>query len=176
MAKIKPVVGVVMGSDSDWPVMQEAVRLLGELKIPCEARVISAHRTPVAAGDFAHKAEKSGMKVIIAAAGGAAHLAGVMASWTTLPVIGVPLQGWALDGLDALLATVQMPGGIPVATMAIGKAGARNAALFAAEILGLSDKRLAARVKAMRAEAKKTVAAKDRKVRAEARKLSKKEV
>lgn len=173
MAKKKTVVGVVMGSDSDWPVMQEAVKLLDELGIPCEARVISAHRTPGTAADYAKNAEKSGLKVIIAAAGGAAHLAGAIASWTTLPVIGVPLQGWALDGLDALLATVQMPSGIPVATMAIGKAGARNAALFAAEILSLGDPRLAARVKAMREKAKKTVAGKDRKVRAAAQKVSK---
>lgn len=171
MAKRKTVVTVVMGSDSDWPVMQESVKLLKRLGIPCEARVISAHRTPEVAADLAKQAEKTGVKVIIAAAGGAAHLAGVLASWTTLPVIGVPLQGWALDGMDALLATVQMPGGIPVATMAIGKAGARNAAIFAGQILGLSNKRLAAAVKSLRAESVSTVAAKDRKVRAEARKI-----
>lgn len=172
MAKKKAVVSVVMGSDSDWSVMQEAIKLLGKLCVPCEARVISAHRTPQAAAEYAKSAAKSGLKVVIAGAGGAAHLAGVMASWTTLPVIGVPLQGWALDGLDALMATAQMPAGVPVATMAIGKAGARNAALFAAEILALGDKRLAARVKAMREESKKAVAGKDRAVRAEAKKLS----
>lgn len=172
MAKKKPVVAVVMGSDSDWPVMQESVKLLRRLDVPCQARVISAHRTPETAAGFAKKAERSGVKVIIAAAGGAAHLAGVMASWTTLPVIGVPLQGWALDGLDALLATVQMPGGIPVAAMAIGKAGARNAALFAAAILGLNDRKLAARVKALREESKAAVAARDRAIRSEAGKLS----
>jgi phosphoribosylaminoimidazole carboxylase PurE protein len=171
MAKQKPMVTVVMGSDSDWPVMQESIKLLKALGIPCEARVISAHRTPETAEKFAKGAEKAGMKIIIAAAGGAAHLAGVMASMTTLPVIGVPLTGWALDGMDALLATVQMPGGIPVASMAIGKAGAKNAAIFAGQILGLSNKRIAAKVKALRAESADTVAGKDRQVRAESRKL-----
>ena len=171
MTRQKPLVTVVMGSDSDWPIMQESIKLLKKLGIPCEARVISAHRTPEAAASFAKKAEKSGVKVIIAAAGGAAHLAGVIASWTTLPVIGVPLQGWALDGMEALLATVQMPGGIPVATMAIGKAGARNAAIFTGQVLGLSSKRLAAAVRKMRAESVDDVAAKDRKVRAAARKM-----
>lgn len=172
MAKRKPIVAVVMGSDCDWPVMTESVRLLKTLGVPCDARVLSAHRTPAAAAAFAAGAEKSGLKVIIAAAGGAAHLAGAMAAWTTLPVIGVPLQGWALDGLDALLSTAQMPGGVPVATMAVGKAGARNAAIFAAEILSLGDRRLAARVKALRADAREAVAARDRAIRAQARKLS----
>lgn len=170
MAKAKPVVGVVMGSDSDWPVMQECTALLGKLQIPHEVRVISAHRTPDTAAKYSQSAERRGFKVIIAAAGGAAHLAGVMASMTTLPVIGVPLQGWALDGLDALLSTVQMPDGIPVATVAIGKAGARNAAILAGQILGLSDKRLAARVKAMREDARKTIAAKDKAVGRQAKK------
>ena len=173
MAKQKALVAVVMGSDSDWPVMQETVALLNKLKVPCETRVISAHRTPESAGGFARGAEKAGFKVIIAAAGGAAHLAGVMASWTTLPVIGVPLSAWAFDGMDALLSTVQMPGGIPVATVAIGRAGAKNAAILAAEILSLSDKKLARRVKALRAGSAKTVAAKDRKIRAQAKKLAK---
>src|SRR3972149_844564 len=118
VARAKPLVGVVMGSDSDWPVIEETVALLKNLKIPYETRVISAHRTPEKAAEYSRLAEKSGIKVIIAAAGGAAHLAGVIASWTTLPVIGVPLEGWALGGIDALLSTVQMPAGVPVATVA----------------------------------------------------------
>ena len=158
-----------MGSDSDWPVMEETVAVLDELKIPRDVRVISAHRTPETAAKFAQAAERSGLKVIIAAAGGAAHLAGVMASWTNLPVIGVPMEGWAVGGLDALLSTVMMPAGVPVATVAIGKAGARNAAILAAQILALSDKRLAVRLKAMRRDAKARVAAKDRAVGREAR-------
>src|SRR4030042_1060150 len=121
MPEAKPRVAVVMGSDSDWPVMEEAASALDGLNVPHAVRVISAHRSPDAASEFAKSAEKSGFRVIIAAAGGAAHLAGVLASWTTLPVIGVPLKGWALDGLDSLLSTVQMPGGVPVATVAIGK-------------------------------------------------------
>ncbi len=172
MAPQKSDVVVLMGSDSDWPVMQEAVKLLKNLAIPCEARVISAHRTPETAGEFAKGAEVDGVKVIIAAAGGAAHLAGVIASWTTLPVIGVPLQGWALDGMDALLSTVQMPGGIPVATMAIGKAGARNAAIFAGEILALSDPELAARVREHRKNAAEKVRKKDETVRNESHEIS----
>lgn len=165
MARQKPVVAVVMGSDSDWPVMQETTARLEELKVPFTARVISAHRTPDTAARFARDAEKAGLKVLIAAAGGAAHLAGVMASWTVLPVIGVPLRGWALDGLDALLSTVQMPGGVPVATVAVGKAGARNAALLAAQILSLSDRRLASRLRAHRDRMKAAVSAKDQAIR-----------
>jgi len=131
-----PLVGVVMGSKSDWDTMSHAVATLEELGIPCEARVLSAHRTPDAAAEYSATAEGRGLEVIIAAAGGAAHLAGVMASKTILPVLGVPMKGWSLDGLDSLLSTVQMPRGVPVGTLAIGKAGAVNAALFAAEILG----------------------------------------
>jgi phosphoribosylaminoimidazole carboxylase PurE protein len=169
MTRTKPVVGVVMGSDSDWPVMKETVALLNQLKVPNEVRVISAHRTPEEAAAFARGAERSGIRVIIAAAGGAAHLAGVLASHVTLPVIGVPLEGFScLGGLDALLSTVQMPAGVPVATVAIGKAGARNAAILAAQILALSDAALAARLRSMRAEAKENVAAKDKAVRHEA--------
>lgn len=164
MASAKPVVAIVMGSDSDWPVMKETALLLKKLKLPFAARVISAHRTPDEARDFALGAEKAGLKVIVAAAGGAAHLAGVLASMTTLPVIGVPMEGWALSGLDALLSTVQMPGGVPVATVAIGKAGARNAAILAAEILALNDKELAARLVALRAEARSAVAKSDKTV------------
>jgi len=173
MARRRPVVAVLMGSDSDWPAMKETVALLNTLKVPCETRVISAHRTPEKAAEFARRAEKAGFRVIIAAAGGAAHLAGVVASWTTLPVIGVPLQGWAFDGLDALLSTVQMPGGIPVATVAVGKAGASNAALLAAEILALGDKGLNQRVKALRKESAQAVAAKDKKISARAKRLAK---
>jgi 5-(carboxyamino)imidazole ribonucleotide mutase len=133
----KPLVGVVMGSASDWETMQHAVSTLESLGVPCEVRVLSAHRTPDASAEYAATAEERGLEVIIAAAGGAAHLAGVLASKTILPVLGVPMKGWALDGLDSLLSTVQMPRGVPVGTLAIGKAGAVNAALFATQILGV---------------------------------------
>ncbi len=133
------VVSVVIGSDSDLPVMEEAVKVLAEFAIPHELFLTSAHRTPERTTVFARGAAKRGVKIIIVGAGAAAHLAGVIASQTTLPVIGVPIDATSLQGLDALLATVQMPGGIPVATMAIGKAGAKNAALFAVRILALED-------------------------------------
>ena len=133
------VVSVVMGSDSDLPVMEEAVKVLAEFAIPHELFLTSAHRTPERTTVFARGAAKRGVKIIIVGAGAAAHLAGVIASQTLLPVIGVPIDATSLQGLDALLATVQMPGGIPVATMAIGKAGAKNAALFAVRILALED-------------------------------------
>jgi len=133
------VVSVVMGSDSDLPVMEEAVKVLAEFAIPHELFLTSAHRTPERTTAFARGAAKRGVKIIIVGAGAAAHLAGVIASQTLLPVIGVPIDATSLQGLDALLATVQMPGGIPVATMAIGKAGAKNAALFAVRILALED-------------------------------------
>jgi phosphoribosylaminoimidazole carboxylase PurE protein len=132
-------VGVLMGSDTDLPVMSEAGKVLDKFGIGYEMEVMSAHRTPVRAHEYATTAQSRGLKVLIAAAGAAAHLAGVIAANTTLPVIGVPMGTSSLNGLDALLSTVQMPGGIPVATMAIDKAGAVNAAIFAAEILGLSD-------------------------------------
>lgn len=135
-----PIVSVVMGSDSDLPIMQEALNILDAFGIPRELYLTSAHRAPGRTAAFAESAVKRGVKVIIAGAGAAAHLAGVLASQTTLPVIGVPIEAASLGGLDALLSTVQMPGGIPVATMAIGKAGAKNAALMAARILALSDK------------------------------------
>lgn len=131
-----PLVGVVMGSQSDWSTMSHTVDTLDALGIPCEVRVLSAHRTPDESADFAATAEERGLELIIAAAGGAAHLAGVMAAKTMLPVLGVPMKGWSLDGLDSLLATVQMPRGVPVGTLAIGKAGAVNAALLAGQILG----------------------------------------
>jgi 5-(carboxyamino)imidazole ribonucleotide mutase len=137
-------VGVVMGSISDWETMQHACCSLEELGIAFEKKVLSGHRTPDEVFEYAASALERGLKVIIAGAGGAAHLAGMIAAKTTLPVIGVPMQTKSLGGLDSLLSIVQMPGGVPVATMAIGKAGAINAALFAAEILALSDERIAA--------------------------------
>lgn len=137
------LVGIIMGSDSDLPMMSEAVKSLEKFGIAYEIEIMSAHRTPARAHEYATTALKRGLKVLIAAAGAAAHLAGVIAANTTLPVIGVPMGTSSLNGLDALLSTVQMPGGIPVATMAIDKAGAMNAAIFAAEILGLSDAAIA---------------------------------
>ncbi len=132
----KPLVGVIMGSQSDWETMQHAAKQLADLSVPHEVRVISAHRTPDLLFEYASTARSRGLEVIIAAAGGAAHLAGVTAAKTDLPVLGVPMKAWALDGLDSLLSMVQMPGGIPVATFAIGKPGAINAALFAVAIIG----------------------------------------
>ena len=134
-----PLVGILMGSKNDWETMQHTALTLKALGIPCEAHVASAHRTPEKVVEFCKGAEVRGMKVIIAAAGGAAHLAGVCASKTHLPVLGVPMKGWATEGMDALLSTVQMPSGIPVGTLAIGKAGAINAALLATSILALGD-------------------------------------
>jgi len=145
-----PIVGILMGSKSDWTTMQETARTLQTLQIPFEAHVASAHRTPDKVLAYCETAESRGLKVIIAAAGGAAHLAGVCAGKTLLPVLGVPMRGWALDGMDALLATVQMPAGIPVGTLAIGKAGAVNAALLAAAILALEDAGLRQRLQAFR--------------------------
>lgn len=147
----KPLVGVIMGSRSDWEVMSHAVATLDQLGIPNEARVISAHRTPDALFEYATAAADRGLKVIIAAAGGAAHLAGVTAAKTHLPVLGVPIESKSLKGLDSLLSMVQMPGGIPVGTLAIGKPGAINAALFAAAILGLSNPQIEAAWKKFRA-------------------------
>lgn len=138
-AKIKPLVGVVMGSKSDWPVMKETVAVLDKFKLPCEVRVISAHRTPDEATAFASTAATRGIKVIISAAGMAAHLGGVLAANTHLPVIGVPMKGGAMDGLDSLLSTVQMPRGVPVATVAMGGSGAHNAGLLAVQMLALAD-------------------------------------
>jgi len=154
-----PVLALIMGSKSDWETMQEAAKTLKQLGIPYVAHVASAHRTPDKVIDFCREAEGKGFKAIIAAAGGAAHLAGVCAGTTHLPVLGVPMKGWALDGLDSLLSTVQMPSGIPVATFAIGKAGAINAALFAAQILSLNDSGLRERFLAFRkAQAEKVLA------------------
>lgn len=132
---VSPIVGVIMGSKSDWETMRHAVDLLAQFGVPHESRIVSAHRTPVLMSQYASEAESRGLEVIIAGAGGAAHLPGMVASHTILPVIGVPVQSHALQGLDSLLSIVQMPGGIPVGTMAIGKAGAINAALLAVRIL-----------------------------------------
>jgi len=132
----QPLVGVLMGSKSDWDTMQHTRNTLAEFGVPHECRVLSAHRTPAEAAEFVRTSEEQGVEVFIAAAGGAAHLAGAVAAHTVLPVLGVPMQAWSLDGLDSLLATVQMPRGIPVGTLAIGKAGAINAALLAVSILG----------------------------------------
>lgn len=137
----KALVGIIMGSSSDWETMQHAAATLDALGVPYEKRVVSAHRTPKLMVDYAESAEKRGLKAIIAGAGGAAHLPGMTASLTTLPVLGVPVESKALKGLDSLLSIVQMPGGVPVATFAIGKAGAINAALFAASLLAHGDAR-----------------------------------
>lgn len=150
-----------MGSDTDFPVMSQAGEVLAKFGIAYEMQVLSAHRTPVLAHDYAANAASRGLKVLIAAAGGAAHLAGVVAANTTLPVIGVPMATSTLAGLDALLATVQMPSGIPVATMAIDKAGASNAAIFAAEILALSDPEIARKLVAHKEGLVKSVAEKN---------------
>src|SRR5471030_1145655 len=152
MAKSKAVVAVIMGSKSDWETMSGCVKMLDELGIPNEAHVLSAHRTPDATADFARKAAGRGIRVMIAGAGGSAHLAGVIAGHTWLSVVGVPMQTSALNGLDSLLATVQMPGGIPVGTLAIGPAGAKNAALLAAAILANSRPELREKLKRFRAE------------------------
>src|SRR5690242_362398 len=152
MAKSKSLVVVIMGSKSDWETMRHAVEALDDLGIPNESHVLSAHRTPDATGDFARKAASRGLRVIIAGAGGAAHLAGVIAAHTWLPVLGVPIQSKALQGLDSLLSTVQMPGGVPVGTLAIGEAGAKNAALLAIAFLANNDPALRQRLRAFREE------------------------
>ncbi len=157
----QPIIGLLMGSKSDWETMQQAALILRQLGIPFEAHVASAHRTPDKVIEFCESAEARGLKMLIAAAGGAAHLAGFCAGKTHLPVLGVPMRGWALDGLDSLLSTVQMPAGIPVATFAIGKAGAVNAALFAAEVLAISDQDLRKRVLAFRKAQTESVLADD---------------
>jgi 5-(carboxyamino)imidazole ribonucleotide mutase len=141
-----PPVAIIMGSRSDWPVLKRAAEMLDELGVAYEAKVVSAHRTPGRMYDFARGAKAAGVQVIIAGAGGAAHLPGMTASLTDLPVLGVPIESKALKGMDSLLSIVQMPAGIPVGTLAIGEAGARNAGLMAARILALADPALAARV------------------------------
>lgn len=161
-SRAKAVVGVVMGSDSDLPKLKGTFEVLKKLGIAFEARVISAHRTPDVAHQYATGAEKRGLKVIIAAAGGAAHLAGVIASMTPLPVIGVPIQTSALGGLDSLLSTVQMPGGVAVATVGIGSGGAKNAAVLAAQILATADETLRGRIRKFRAALARKVAKADK--------------
>jgi len=154
------VVGVVMGSDSDWGVMEKAASALEELDIPFEVTVSSAHRSPEMTAEYARSARARGLKVIIAGAGAAAHLAGSIAAHTTLPVIGVPLDSSSLKGLDALLATVQMPAGVPVATVAIGAAGAKNAAILSAQILAVADPGIEAKLKAFKKKLASQVAEK----------------
>ncbi|MCK6553129.1 5-(carboxyamino)imidazole ribonucleotide mutase [Candidatus Binatia bacterium] len=161
------IVGILMGSDSDWAVMSAAAERLRALDVPHEVMVLSAHRSPQRTAEYATGARARGLRVIIAGAGMAAHLAGVVAAHTTLPVIGVPLDAGSLAGLDALLATVQMPPGIPVATVAIGKAGADNAAILAAQILALSDAALAARLEALKLTLAQQVEEKDARLQQE---------
>ncbi|MGZ0657589.1 5-(carboxyamino)imidazole ribonucleotide mutase [Coraliomargarita sp. W4R53] len=153
----KPVVGIIMGSQSDWSTMGEAAALLKQLEIPFETKIVSAHRTPKLLYSYAEEAEERGIQVIIAGAGGAAHLPGMTAAMTHLPVLGVPVQSKALSGQDSLLSIVQMPAGIPVMTLAIGIAGAKNAALSAASILSLADEGVRERLKAFRAKQTQTV-------------------
>ena len=160
-----PLVGIVMGSDSDFKVMQEALEVLEDFEVPYEFRVLSAHRTPHLASAYGRDAAARGIKIIIAGAGWAAHLAGVLAGETTLPVIGIPIESSPLQGLDALLSTVQMPPGVPVATMSLGKGGARNAALFAIQILALGDRVLAEKVRRHRETMAEGVVEKDRKLK-----------
>ncbi|SDN19903.1 5-(carboxyamino)imidazole ribonucleotide mutase [Bacillus sp. OK048] len=151
---MNPIVAVIMGSKSDWETMKHTCEILDRLEVPYEKKVVSAHRTPDLMFEFAENARVRGIKVIIAGAGGAAHLPGMMAAKTTLPVIGVPVQSKALNGLDSLLSIVQMPAGVPVATVAIGKAGATNAGILAAQIVAVHDFKLAERLESVRHEAK----------------------
>lgn len=152
MNSSSPVIGIVMGSNSDWPTMQAAAKVLKDFGVPFEARVVSAHRTPDLMFEYAEQARTRGLRAIIAGAGGAAHLPGMIAAKTTLPVLGVPVQSKALSGKDSLLSIVQMPKGIPVATFAIGEAGAANAGLFAVALLAATDAALADKLEAFRAE------------------------
>ena len=163
----KPRVGILMGSDSDLEVMREAEKRLDYFGIAYETRIISAHRTPERAAKYASGAQQRGLEVIIAGAGAAAHLAGAIAANTTLPVLGIPIDSSTLKGLDALLATVQMPAGIPVATMAIGKAGAANAGLFAVQIIALKDSKVAARLTEFKKEMAADVEERDRKLQSQ---------
>lgn len=151
-AALLPVVGVVMGSQSDWPTMRNATSVLDELGVPFESRIVSAHRTPDRLVEYAKTARERGLKVIIAGAGGAAHLPGMLAAMTPLPVFGVPVQSRALNGQDSLLSIVQMPGGIPVGTLAIGEPGAKNAGLLAAAVIALMDTTVASKLDEYRAK------------------------
>jgi 5-(carboxyamino)imidazole ribonucleotide mutase len=158
MADSPPLIGIIMGSTSDWETMQHASAILADLSIPHECKVVSAHRTPHRMVEYAERAKDRGIKVIIAGAGGAAHLPGMTASMTSLPVLGVPVESKALSGMDSLLSIAQMPGGIPVGTLAIGKAGATNAGLLAAAILALSDADLSLRLEKWRKKQTDSVA------------------
>jgi 5-(carboxyamino)imidazole ribonucleotide mutase len=153
----QPLVGIVMGSRSDWPTMEKAAEILEQFSVACECRVVSAHRTPQWLFEYAREAESRGLKIIIAGAGGAAHLPGMVASLTTLPVLGVPVQSRALSGLDSLLSIVQMPGGVPVGTLAIGESGAKNAALLAVRMLATEDEQLRSQLKQFIAEQESSV-------------------
>ncbi len=164
---IKPLVGIVMGSDSDLPIMTETAKTLKEFGVSFEVEITSAHRSPVRTAEYARTAIERGLKAIVVGAGGASHLAGIIAAETILPVIGVPIASTPLSGFDALLSTVQMPGGVPVATMAIGKAGATNAAIYAAEIIATCDAELAARLRAFKEKLERSVAEKSEKVKRE---------
>jgi 5-(carboxyamino)imidazole ribonucleotide mutase len=163
----RPLVGIVMGSDSDLPIMAEATQILKKFAVPCEVEITSAHRSPARTSEYARTAISRGLKVLIVAAGGAAHLGGVIAAETTLPVIGVPIPSTTLAGLDSLLSMVQMPAGVPVACTSIGKPGAINAALFAVEILATSDAGLAAKLAAHKEDLARGVAEKSAKVKRE---------
>jgi len=158
------LVGIIMGSDSDFPVMQEAVKVLSRFEVPYEIGVYSAHRSPHRTAEYVRSARQRGLKVIIAGAGSSAHLAGVTAAETTLPVIGVPMDSSPLSGMDALLSTVQMPPGVPVATMGVGKSGATNAGIFAVQMLALADERLAAKLSEYKLQLEQSVAEKSQKI------------
>ncbi|MDA7952022.1 MAG: 5-(carboxyamino)imidazole ribonucleotide mutase [Pirellulaceae bacterium] len=160
-----PLVGILMGSDSDWPKIQKAADALREFDVPFEVNVMSAHRTPDVVMEYTQSAQSRGLKVIIAAAGGAAHLAGVVAAHTTLPVLGLPVPTPELGGLDSLLSTVQMPGDVPVATLAVGMGGPRNSGLFAVQILALSDEKLQKKFADFKEALKGKIAAKNQKLK-----------
>ena len=160
----RPLVAILMGSDSDLPIMSETAEILKEFKVPYEIHVLSAHRSPHLAADFARQAHAKGLKVLIAGAGGAAHLAGVVAAHSILPVIGVPVDSTPLNGIDALLATVQMPAGIPVAAVAVGKSGARNAGILAVQMLGLSDPEISKKLSEFKKRLAEGVREKDKKL------------
>jgi len=168
-SSLRPKVGILMGSDSDLEVMRETENRLDYFGIPYEVRILSAHRSPAKTLEYADSAHQRGIEVIIVGAGAAAHLAGVVASKTTLPVIGIPLDSSALRGMDALLATVQMPSGVPVATMAIGKAGAANAGIFAAQIIARKDHRISARLLRFKEEMVSGVEQKNRKLKSQSK-------
>ena len=161
---MKPVVGIIMGSDTDMEVMQEAGRVLKQFEVPYEIGIYSAHRSPHRTSDYVKSARERGLKLIIAGAGASAHLAGVTAAETTIPVIGVPIGGSPLSGFDSLLSTVQMPPGVPVATMGVGKSGATNAGIFAVQILALEDEKLMKRLVEYKQQLEKSVAEKSKKI------------